>query len=69
MTIEEINVGAEFVGTDMAGKEKNKYAKAKAVVTSKTSNSVELYIFAMTSEGINSYQWLTLKDFNERFRL
>ncbi len=68
MNIEEINIGTEFIGTEKAGKEENKYAKVKAVVTEKTSNSIELYMYATTKEGINSYQWLTFNDFEKRFR-
>jgi hypothetical protein len=68
MNIEEIIIGCEFIGTDkVAGKEVNKYAKAKAIVTEKTTNSIELYIYATGKEGINSYQWLTFNDFEKRF--
>jgi len=67
MTIDEINIGDVFIGTETVGKFKNEYSKAKVVVRDKTTNSVEVFIYAQSAEGINCYQWFRIEDFFKQF--
>ncbi len=53
----------------MVGKFVNEYADTKAILTNKTSNSFELYLYAKNNNGVDCYQWLTERDFSDKFEI
>lgn len=63
MIIDEINIGQKLIGVV-----KERYAGFDANVTDKTSNSIEVYIKAISTEGVSCKQWLTIKDFQTFFK-
>lgn len=65
MSIDEINIGTALIGSTK--KDSDRYTNLKAVISDKTSNSVEVYIYAVSSEGVNAHQWMTISDFNKQF--
>ena len=65
MTIDEINIGSTFIGGTL--KNSDRYAKLKGVVTNKTSNSIELEIFATSKDGVDAKQWFRFEDFEKQF--
>lgn len=66
--IDEIIVENEFVGTEKVDKFANEYANLKAIVTDKTSNSVEVMIYTQKVDGIDARQWFMFNDFIKRFK-
>lgn len=66
--INDVFVDDEFIGTEKVDKFVNEYANLKAVVRDKTSNSVEVYLYTKSAEGIDCYQWFMFNDFIKRFR-
>lgn len=68
MSIDEIIIGNVFIGNEKFFSDKNEYRNLKAVVTNKTANSVEVFITAVSKEGVDCYQWFTIKDFENRFK-
>lgn len=39
-----------------------------AIITNKTSNTIEVFITAKTSKGISYKQWFDMFEFNKRFK-
>lgn len=59
----------ELIGTEkIDNKFDNEYANLRAVVRDKTSNTIEVYIYAKKEDGINCYQWFMFNDFIKRFK-
>jgi aspartyl aminopeptidase len=67
--INDVFVDDELIGTEkIDNKFVNEYANLKAIVTDKTSNTVEVIIFTQREEGINAIQWFMFNDFIKRFK-
>jgi hypothetical protein len=67
--INDVFIGDELIGTEkIDNKFVNEYANLKAVVLNKTSNTVEVYIYTKSAEGINCYQWFRFGDFIKQFK-
>ena len=66
-TIDDVFVDDILIGTEKVDKFVNKYANLKAVVSDKTSNSVEVIIYTQKSEGINAKNWITFGNFIKVF--
>lgn len=65
--IESVFVDDVLIGTEKVGKFTNEYANLKAVVTDKTSNSVEVIVYTKKVDGINAKQWFRFDDFIKQF--
>ncbi len=66
--IDEVSIDNVFVGTEKVDKFDNEYANLKAVVTDKTSNSVEVMIYTQKIDGVNARQWFRFGDLIKYFR-
>lgn len=68
-SIEEILIDDVLIATEKVDKFVNEYANLKAIVTDKTSNSVEVKIFTKNLNGVNALQWFRYADFIKYFRV
>lgn len=66
--IDDVFVDDVLIGTEKVDKFANEYANLKAVVTDKTTNSVEVMIYTKKVDGINAKQWFMFNDFIKRFQ-
>ena len=66
--IDDVFVDDVLVGTEKVDKFANEYANLKAVVTDKTSNTVEVMIYTQKVDGVNARQWFLFNDFIKRFQ-
>ena len=58
MNIDEFTIGETVVHTD----------GRKCVITSKTKNSIEVYLTRKTKDGVNCKQWYDMRMFNNIFK-
>lgn len=59
----------EFTSTDANGKKTIiKIGSKNAVIKDKTSNSIYVFLPAVSEEGVDSYQYFYVKDFEKRFK-
>lgn len=66
--IDDVVIDDVLIGTEKVDKFVNEYTKLKAVVTNKTTNSVEVMIYTQKVDGINARQWFMFGDFIKRFK-
>lgn len=66
--IDDVFVDDVLIGTEKVDKFANEYANLKAIVTDKTSNTVEVMIYTKKVDGVNAKQWFRFGDFIKQFK-
>ncbi len=59
VNIDEFDIGSILVDSD----------KSLCLIINKTLNSIEVFLKAKTSKGIDCKQWFDMRQFNKRFKL
>jgi hypothetical protein len=59
MNIDDFFIGQEIIDSD----------KSICKITNKSINSIEVFMYKKTKEGINCKQYFDMKSFNKRFKI